>query len=152
MKTRIKYQVGSASIQHILVLSDDLESDLQFLKTKTNNTAIHSWIDQKLAYTLAFKLKSLSLLDNMTIKHKKRSRFKTALRMFWFNLKRLFYKNEDRKIIKQCLLLSSSFIHEINKEIGSGIHSETTYSLLYDFRTKVFSNKDQINLNKLIAN
>ncbi|WGD35624.1 hypothetical protein [Olleya sp. YS] len=148
----IQYQVGSAAIQNILAMSYDLERSLQYLKSQTNTIAIQSWIDEKLSHTLAFKLKSLSLLNNMTIEQKKRSNLKTSLRFFWFDFKRLFYKNEDRKIIKECMELSASFINEINKEIGSGIHCETTYSLLNDLKTKVFSNKDHLNLNKLIPN
>ena len=80
MRNVIKYEVGSNAIEHLIEVINDVELSYNYLKSKTKNKAVKSWIEDKLNYTTAFKTSALNILK---IKHKKQSNL--MLNLWYFN-------------------------------------------------------------------
>ena len=150
MRNVIKYEVGSNAIEHLIEVINDVELSYNYLKSKTNSKAVKSWIEDKLNYTRAFKTSALNILSSLETKHKKQSSLILNIRFYWFNIKRLFYKDEKQAIIDECLKLDAYFLNEVNKEIKSGILSKPCYKLVNNLKTNLLNTKQEFYFSNLI--
>lgn len=149
MRNVIKYEVGSNAMEHLIEVINDVELSYTYLKSKTKNKAVKSWIEDKLNYTTVFKTSALNILNSLKIKHKKQSNLLLNLRFYWFNIKRLFYKDEEQAIIDECIKLDAYFLNEVNKEIKSGILSKPCYKLINSLKINLLNTKQAFYFSNL---
>ncbi|AXO80916.1 hypothetical protein DZC78_11140 [Olleya aquimaris] len=149
MNDLIKYEVGSTAIQNLFMVSNDIELAFQYLKSQTKDEDLKTWIDDKLNYTIAFKVKSLNILKTLSIRPKQRKNWIIKIKLLWFGLKRQLYKNQSQLILKECMTLNNYFLNEVNKEIKSGILSKPSYQLLNTLKDNLLQTKQAFYFSQL---
>ncbi|WP_289046235.1 hypothetical protein [uncultured Olleya sp.] len=149
MNDLIKYEVGSTAIQNLFMVSNDIELAFQYLKSQTKDEDLKTWIDDKLNYTIAFKVKSLNILKTLSIRPKQRKNWVIKIKLLWFGLKRQLYKNQSQLILKECMTLNNYFLNEVNKEIKSGILSKPSYQLLNTLKDNLLQTKQAFYFSQL---
>ncbi|MBL7560632.1 hypothetical protein JAO71_12560 [Olleya sp. YSTF-M6] len=149
MNDLIKYEVGSTAIQNLFMVSNDIELAFQYLKSQTKDEDLKTWIDDKLNYTVAFKVKSLNILKTLSIRPKQRKNWVIKIKLLWFGLKRQLYKNQSQLILKECMTLNNYFLNEVNKEIKSGILSKPSYQLLNTLKDNLLQTKQAFYFSQL---
>ncbi|WP_054852174.1 hypothetical protein [Olleya sp. ITB9] len=149
MNDLIKYEVGSTAIQNLFMVSNDIELAFQYLKSQTKDEDLKTWIDDKLNYTIAFKVKSLNILKTLNIRTKQRKNWVIKIKLLWFGLKRQLHKNKSQLILKECMTLNNYFLNEVNKEIKSGILSKPSYQLLNTLKDNLLQTKQAFYFSQL---
>jgi|GEM_PF-2161222 len=149
MNDLIKYEVGSTAIQNLFMVSNDIELAFQYLKSQTKDEDLKTWIDDKLNYTVAFKVKSLNILKTLSIRPKQRKNWVIKIKLLWFGLKSQLYKNQSQLILKECMTLNNYFLNEVNKEIKSGILSKPSYQLLNTLKDNLLQTKQAFYFSQL---
>lgn len=149
MNDLIKYEVGSTAIQNLFMVSNDIELAFQYLKSQTKDEDLKTWIDNKLNYTVAFKVKSLNILKTLSIRPKQRKNWVIKIKLLWFGLKRQLHKNQSQLILKECMTLNNYFLNEVNKEIKSGILSKPSYQLLNTLKDNLLQTKQAFYFSQL---
>ena len=149
MNDLIKYEVGSTAIQNLFMVSNDIELAFQYLKSQTKDEDLKTWIDDKLNYTIAFKVKSLNILKTLNIRTKQRKNWVIKIKLLWFGLKSQLHKNQSQLILKECMTLNNYFLNEVNKEIKSGILSKPSYQLLNTLKDNLLQTKQAFYFSQL---
>lgn len=129
MKTKIKYEVGSETLQKILLASLKAESSYDQLKSKTSNKVILNWIDAKKESTTDFILKVLTHLEDMEIEPKSKSAIRLRLNQFLMNLKSLIIPPKDEMIIRETLKVDAAYLKVINEVMKSPSITDDLYQL-----------------------
>ena len=129
MKTRIKYEVGSDTLQKILLASLSAESSYDQLMTKTSNKVILEWLGAKKEFTTDFILKVLTELEEMDIEPRYKSAISLKINQFFANLKSLIIPPKDELVIRECLKVDGNYLKEINEVLKSAVITDELYQL-----------------------
>lgn len=137
MKTRITYEVGSETLQKILLASLSAESSYDQLKTKTSNKVILDWLDAKKEFTTDFILKVLMHLEEMEIEPKSKSAIRARLDQFISNVKSLIIPFKDELVIRECLKVDAAYLNEIGEVLKSSSITDELYQLYSNQQEKI---------------
>lgn len=137
MKIRIKYEVGSETLQRILLASLRAESNYDQLKLKTSNKVILEWLDEKKEYTTDFILKVLTLLEEMDIEPQSKSAIRLRVSQFFSNIKSLVIPPKDELVIRECLNVDSEYLRVINELLKSAVITDELYQLYQSQADKI---------------
>lgn len=137
METKIKYEVGSDSLQRILLTSMNAESSYDQLMTKTSNKVLLDWIGMKKEFTTDFILKVLMKLEEMEIAPKSKYALGLKINQFFENLRSLITAKRDELVIRECLKVDSLYLKEINEVLKSATITDELYQLYTSQKEKI---------------
>jgi len=134
MRTRIKYQVGSETLQEILVASLKAETSYEYLMSKTKNEGLYQWLEFRKEATTDFILKVLQYLEEMNIVAASYSNFNVKFQNFVSDIKVLLMAKGEEAVISLSLETDEKYLESLYKVLK---HPTVTDKLYKEYNSQI---------------
>ncbi|MEM6515392.1 MAG: hypothetical protein AAF688_04360 [Bacteroidota bacterium] len=129
MRTRIKYQVGSESLQIILIASLKAEASYENLMAKSRNQSLSYWLEYRKEATTDFIMKVLQQLENMGVTAASYPNISLKIQNFVSDLKVMLLGKNDESIISESLKIDERYLDSLYEVLKLPTITDELYRL-----------------------
>jgi len=129
MRTSIKYQVGSETLQEILIASLKAEASYEHLMNKTVNQSLYQWLEFRKEATTDFILKVLQYLEEMKVPPVSYSGLDIKIHHLLSDIKFLFLSRREESLISSSLSIDEKYLENLYKVLKHPTVTDNLYQL-----------------------
>ena len=129
MRTRIKYQVGSETLQKILIASLKAEASYENLMSRTKSESLYLWLEFRKEATTDFILKVLENLDEMKVRASVLPKMVIKVQNLWADIKLFLVSKQEEAIINASLNIDKEYLDSLYNVLNHPTVTDVLYKL-----------------------